>query len=210
MVTVLCAFLFPSGDLVVLILSRPLALSRPKLYFVKVDVQACFDTIEQTKLLEILRELISEVMPFLLSARRRMVNACLRMPTWSNGMERWECRREKSSVHMSRKQCPRVCLTFIILGQELKTRLQMNILIFFSTLLTLRMSCGILFLSIRLVFDCLDCTHSLSAVIQGCISLFKETRDPPTSWGTYYWEHCQGTCSIQLREAGSSSLPPVI
>ena len=34
---------------------------RPKLYFVKLDVQACFDTIEQTKLLEILRELISEV-----------------------------------------------------------------------------------------------------------------------------------------------------
>ncbi|RDB25955.1 Telomerase reverse transcriptase [Hypsizygus marmoreus] len=32
----------------------------PHLYFVKVDVQACFDTIEQTKLLEILRELISE------------------------------------------------------------------------------------------------------------------------------------------------------
>ncbi|KAF5382158.1 hypothetical protein D9615_004408 [Tricholomella constricta] len=32
----------------------------PPLYFVKVDVQACFDTIEQTKLLDILRELISE------------------------------------------------------------------------------------------------------------------------------------------------------
>ncbi|CDO70652.1 hypothetical protein BN946_scf184756.g19 [Trametes cinnabarina] len=32
----------------------------PKLYFVKVDVQACFDTIEQTKLLEILRELLVE------------------------------------------------------------------------------------------------------------------------------------------------------
>ncbi|KAJ8494766.1 hypothetical protein ONZ51_g2140 [Trametes cubensis] len=32
----------------------------PKLYFVKVDVQACFDTIEQTKLLEILRELLLE------------------------------------------------------------------------------------------------------------------------------------------------------
>ncbi|PIL35516.1 hypothetical protein GSI_02244 [Ganoderma sinense ZZ0214-1] len=32
----------------------------PKLYFVKVDVQACFDTIEQTKLLSILRDLISE------------------------------------------------------------------------------------------------------------------------------------------------------
>lgn len=34
---------------------------RPRLYFVKVDVQACFDTIEQAKLLGILRELISEV-----------------------------------------------------------------------------------------------------------------------------------------------------
>ncbi|KAG2017771.1 hypothetical protein CC2G_007253 [Coprinopsis cinerea AmutBmut pab1-1] len=34
--------------------------SLPKLYFVKVDVQACFDSIEQTKLLEILRELISK------------------------------------------------------------------------------------------------------------------------------------------------------
>ncbi|KAL7279239.1 hypothetical protein ACG7TL_007079 [Trametes sanguinea] len=32
----------------------------PRLYFVKVDVQACFDTIEQTKLLEILRELLVE------------------------------------------------------------------------------------------------------------------------------------------------------
>ncbi|OJT07372.1 Telomerase reverse transcriptase [Trametes pubescens] len=32
----------------------------PKLYFVKVDVQACFDTIEQTKLLDILRELLTE------------------------------------------------------------------------------------------------------------------------------------------------------
>ena len=36
-------------------------LGRPKLYFVKVDVQACFDTIEQTKLLGILRDLLSEV-----------------------------------------------------------------------------------------------------------------------------------------------------
>ena len=33
--------------------------NRPKLYFLKVDVQACFDTIEQTKLLEILEEVIS-------------------------------------------------------------------------------------------------------------------------------------------------------
>ena len=34
---------------------------RPKLYFVKVDVQACFDTIEQSKLLEIIKDAISEV-----------------------------------------------------------------------------------------------------------------------------------------------------
>ncbi|KAI0264409.1 hypothetical protein BC834DRAFT_261936 [Gloeopeniophorella convolvens] len=33
---------------------------RPKLYFVKADVQACFDTIEQSKLLQILRDVISE------------------------------------------------------------------------------------------------------------------------------------------------------
>ncbi|KAL5504247.1 EST2 [Sanghuangporus vaninii] len=32
----------------------------PKLYFVKVDVQACFDTIEQSKLLGILKDLITE------------------------------------------------------------------------------------------------------------------------------------------------------
>lgn len=32
----------------------------PKLYFVKVDVQACFDTIEQSTLLNILKQLISE------------------------------------------------------------------------------------------------------------------------------------------------------
>ncbi|KAK7463508.1 Telomerase reverse transcriptase [Stygiomarasmius scandens] len=32
----------------------------PKLYFVKVDVRACFDTIEQTKLLDILSQLLSE------------------------------------------------------------------------------------------------------------------------------------------------------
>ena len=35
--------------------------SRPKLYFVKVDVQACFDTIEQSTLLKILKELMSKV-----------------------------------------------------------------------------------------------------------------------------------------------------
>ena len=36
---------------------------RPKLYFVKLDVQACFDTIDQIKLLQILRQIISEVHP---------------------------------------------------------------------------------------------------------------------------------------------------
>ena len=35
--------------------------TRPKLYFVKVDVQACFDTIEQWELLRIIDKLISEV-----------------------------------------------------------------------------------------------------------------------------------------------------
>ena len=35
--------------------------SSPKLYFVKVDVQACFDTIEQSTLLDILKHLVSEV-----------------------------------------------------------------------------------------------------------------------------------------------------
>jgi hypothetical protein len=32
-----------------------------KLYFVKVDVKACFDTIDQRKLLEILKKLVMEV-----------------------------------------------------------------------------------------------------------------------------------------------------
>ena len=42
-------------------------LDRPKLYFVKLDVQACFDTIDQTKLLQILRLIISEVHSFVFS-----------------------------------------------------------------------------------------------------------------------------------------------
>lgn len=33
----------------------------PKLYFVKVDVRTCFDSIEQEKLLEILQRVLSEV-----------------------------------------------------------------------------------------------------------------------------------------------------
>lgn len=43
---------------------EPLAdcyLRRPKLYFVKVDVRACFDTIQQDKLLEIVEEILTEV-----------------------------------------------------------------------------------------------------------------------------------------------------
>ena len=34
--------------------------TRPKLYFVKVDVKACFDTIKQDKLLSIIEELLIE------------------------------------------------------------------------------------------------------------------------------------------------------
>ena len=37
----------------------------PKLYFVKLDVQACFDTIDQARLLEIIRNLLSEVLELL-------------------------------------------------------------------------------------------------------------------------------------------------
>jgi len=42
------------------------AIHRPKLYFVKVDVRAAFDTIDQQKLLEILRRILSEVSMVLL------------------------------------------------------------------------------------------------------------------------------------------------
>ncbi|THG96236.1 hypothetical protein EW026_g5564 [Hermanssonia centrifuga] len=42
------------------LLSSSLSGKLPKLYFVKLDVQACFDTIEQTKLLQILRTILSE------------------------------------------------------------------------------------------------------------------------------------------------------
>jgi len=34
---------------------------RPKLYFVKVDIKACFDTIEQEKLLKVIEEVLEEV-----------------------------------------------------------------------------------------------------------------------------------------------------
>lgn len=50
-----------------------LTIHRPKLYFVKVDVRACFDTIEQTKLLEILREVISEVRIKVLCRAHRLI-----------------------------------------------------------------------------------------------------------------------------------------
>lgn len=42
-------------------LSPSLTIGSPQLYFVKVDVQACFDTIDQAKLLEMLRDLLSQV-----------------------------------------------------------------------------------------------------------------------------------------------------
>jgi hypothetical protein len=37
---------------------------RPKFYFVKVDVQACYDTIKQEKLLQIVEALLVEVRIF--------------------------------------------------------------------------------------------------------------------------------------------------
>lgn len=42
---------------------------------------------------------------------------------------------------------------------------------------------------------------TIRAIIQGRISLFKKTRNPATSWGTYHWEHCQGICRTHFREA---------
>jgi telomerase reverse transcriptase len=67
-----------NDDLYVSSLNFSLALNlmqsdRPKLYFVKVDVQACFDTIEQTKLLEIIRELLFEVCTFCFSSTQRLI-----------------------------------------------------------------------------------------------------------------------------------------
>lgn len=57
--------------------------SRPKLYFVKVDVRACFDTIEQGKLLEILRKVIEEAS--ISSSVRRALMDC-RTRILFNGM----------------------------------------------------------------------------------------------------------------------------
>ena len=50
---------------------QSLFVCRPKLYFVKLDVQACFDTIEQSKLLQILKDLITEVRSQIASRKRR-------------------------------------------------------------------------------------------------------------------------------------------
>lgn len=52
-------------DLVFDSLNKPIY--SPKLYFVKLDVQACFDTIDQARLLEIIRNLLSEVLELLRS-----------------------------------------------------------------------------------------------------------------------------------------------
>ena len=80
---------------------------RPKLYFVKVDVQACFDTIEQTKLLQILREILSEVCATLqFNPRARMTMR--RMHTPSNAMGKCALRLEKYSATMSRKLSQKV------------------------------------------------------------------------------------------------------
>jgi len=57
------------------------------MYFVKVDVQACFDTIEQGKLISIIRELIAHVeLGFCYSAI--IANYLLRTNTLSSALER--------------------------------------------------------------------------------------------------------------------------
>ena len=65
-------------------------LCSPKLYFVKLDVQACFDTIEQTKLLSILRELISKVCSVLATASGDANKIWHRTPTLFSDMEKLE------------------------------------------------------------------------------------------------------------------------
>lgn len=37
--------------------------ARPRLYMIKVDVKACFDTIKQDKLLGLLKKLVKSVLP---------------------------------------------------------------------------------------------------------------------------------------------------
>lgn len=39
-------------------------LHRPRLYFVKVDVRSCFDTIEQSTLMDVLADLLQDVRVF--------------------------------------------------------------------------------------------------------------------------------------------------
>lgn len=49
------------GDTALGILSLTLIESRPQLYFVKADVKACFDTINQEKLLRLLQKMLDSV-----------------------------------------------------------------------------------------------------------------------------------------------------
>ena len=58
------------------------------MYFVKLDVQACFDTIEQTKLLSILREIISKVRSAPAMPKKLLTQ--VRMPTPFNDTEKSE------------------------------------------------------------------------------------------------------------------------
>ena len=53
----------------------------PKLYFVKVDVQACFDTIEQGKLLDIILKIISEVSSLAVLLKGRVIHLHTRIHT---------------------------------------------------------------------------------------------------------------------------------
>jgi hypothetical protein len=70
---------------------------RPKLYFVKVDVRACFDTIQQDKLLKIVEDILSEVRsspPSVLSSSLRFTSLADRVldPEVLEGHASWSTR----------------------------------------------------------------------------------------------------------------------
>lgn len=85
---------------------------RPKLYFVKVDVQACFDTIDQGKLLQILRRLLSEVyttsLPSIASTLT-LFRTCI----WCKSTGKSLKQRTKSNGTTSRKQFRKV-VTYVL------------------------------------------------------------------------------------------------
>lgn len=87
-------------------------LDRPKLYFVKLDVQACFDTIDQTKLLQILRLIISEVHSFVFSLSSLLMKHFLsRIHFWCKNMVKSALVLDVSSDDILRKPFQKVSLS---------------------------------------------------------------------------------------------------